>query len=69
LNEKLLNIAKTKVDDVRLLINGASKRAAELARGARALVPLTPGKTVDYLDVALQEIAEDKLLVLPAEEA
>lgn len=61
MNEQLLEKAKAKVGDVRILINGASKRSTELARGARALVPLTPGVEVDYLDIALQEIAEGKL--------
>jgi DNA-directed RNA polymerase subunit K/omega len=63
LNEKLLEQAKGKVDDVRVLINGASKRAAELARGARPLLPLTPGEEVDFLDLALEEIAEGKLVL------
>ena len=61
MNEQLLEQAKEKVKDVRVLINGASKRAAELARGARPMVPLTPGEEVDYLDIALREIAEEKL--------
>lgn len=67
LNELLLEQAKEKVHDVRVLINGASKRAADLARGARPLLPLSPGEEVDFLDLALQEIAEGKL-VLSVEE-
>jgi len=63
LNEQLLESAKEKVHDVRVLINGASKRAAELARGARPLLHLTPGKEVDFLDLALQEIAEGKIVL------
>ncbi|MDT8390034.1 MAG: DNA-directed RNA polymerase subunit omega [Lentisphaeria bacterium] len=63
MNEELIERAKAKVDDVRILINGASKRAAELARGARPLIHLTPGQHVDFLDVALEEIAEGKLLL------
>ena len=64
MNEKYLEIAKTKVSDVRLLINGAAKRAGELARGARPLVSLTPGQEVDFLDLALREIAEDRLVIV-----
>lgn len=63
LNEQLIELAKQKVQDVRILINGASKRAAELAHNARPLIPLTPGQSVDFLDIALQEIAEGKIVL------
>lgn len=63
LNEELIERAKEKVDDVRILINGASKRAAELARGARPLIALSPGQRIDFLDLALEEIAEGKLVL------
>jgi DNA-directed RNA polymerase subunit K/omega len=63
LNEEYLARAKEKFDDVRILINAASKRAAELARGARPLVPLLPQDDRGYLDIALLEIAEDKIIV------
>jgi len=64
LNEKYLEQAKTKVSDLRLLINGASKRAGELAHGARPLVPLAPGQEIDFLDLALLEIAEGRLVIV-----
>ncbi len=63
MNDKLLEEAKIKVPDRRMLINGASKRAAELARGARPLVPVNPQDEVSFLDIALREIAEGKLEV------
>ncbi len=63
MNEKYLEMAKKIVADKRLLINGASKRAAELARGARALVPINPQDEQDFLDIALLEIAEGKLVI------
>jgi len=65
LNEKLLELAKQKVPDKRLLINGASKRAAELARGARPLVPVRNRDELSYLDIALMEIVEEKITVAP----
>jgi DNA-directed RNA polymerase subunit K/omega len=68
LNEELLERAKGTVADVRLLINGASRRAAELARGGRPLIPLTPGSEPDYLDIALMEIAEGKVVIAPPSE-
>ena len=49
--------------DIRLLINGASKRAAELARGARPLVPMLPQDERSHLDIALLEIAEGKIVI------
>ncbi len=64
LNEKYLEQAKTKVSDVRALINGASKRAAELARGAKPLVPVLPQDDRSYLDIALLEIAEEKIRII-----
>jgi DNA-directed RNA polymerase subunit K/omega len=64
LNEKYLAMAKESIDDTRVLINAAARRAAELSRGARPLIALTPGQEPDYLDVALLEIAEKKIDVV-----
>jgi DNA-directed RNA polymerase subunit K/omega len=61
LNEEYLARAKEKVDDIRVLINGAAKRAAELARGERPLVPTMPHDDRTNLDIALLEIAEGKI--------
>jgi len=63
LNEEYLARAKDKVDDVRLLINGAAKRAAELARGAKPLVPTLPDDDRSSLDIALLEIAEGVVVI------
>jgi DNA-directed RNA polymerase subunit K/omega len=63
LNEEYLARAKGKVDDVRLLINGAAKRAAELARGAKPLVPTLPDDERTSLDIALLEIAEGMVVI------
>lgn len=63
MNEKYLQQATSKVSDTRVLINGISKRATQLARGAHPLVELTPGHKLEYLDIALLEIIEDKLSV------
>jgi DNA-directed RNA polymerase subunit K/omega len=63
LNEQYLERAKEKVQDVRALINAAAKRAAELARGARPLVSVLPQDDRSFLDIALLEIAEDKIRV------
>ncbi len=63
MNEKLLDTIKKNTADRRLLINGASKRAAELARGARAMIPVNPQDEISFLDVALMEIAEGKIVI------
>ena len=64
LNEQYLDRAKSQVSDVRLLINAAARRSAELARGGRPLVPVPPGAHDDFLDIALLEIAEGKLKIV-----
>ncbi len=69
MNEILLELAKQKVEDPRVLINGVAKRATELARGARPLVPIAPGETVNWLDVALREVAEGKIEILTQSQA
>ena len=63
MNEKYLDLARQVVPDKRLLINAASKRAAELARNARPLVVVPPQDDRNFLDIALLEIAEGKLVV------
>jgi DNA-directed RNA polymerase subunit K/omega len=63
LNEEYLERARATVDDVRLFINGAAARAAELAHGARPLVSVLPQDDRSYLDIALLEIAEGKLVI------
>jgi DNA-directed RNA polymerase subunit K/omega len=63
LNDTFLEKARETVSDNWLLINAASRRAAELARGARPLIPLSPGQEIDFLDIALIEIGEGKISV------
>jgi len=63
LNKAYLEQARAVSSDNWLLINAASRRANELACGARPVVRLTPGEAVDFLDIALREIAEGKLSV------
>lgn len=67
MDDALLNKAWEMIGDVRILINVAPKRAAQLARGAKALVPLIPGQDMDYLDIALKEIVEGKIEVMKPE--
>ncbi len=66
MKEQYLQTALTKVEDPRLLINGAAVRAKELARGGRPLIAISPGESVEWLDIALREIAEEKIQILPA---
>lgn len=61
MNDKYLELAVTKIKDPNLLVILASKRAKELARGAHPMVPVDRYEGVNYLDVALQEVAEGKI--------
>ena len=63
MNEEYLARAREKVDDVRLFINGVSARAAQLAKGAKRLVPLPPNDEQSNLDIALLEVAEGKVII------
>jgi len=61
--EQLTAKALEKVDyDKYLLANAVGKRAEEIASGAKPLVDVDP-KIVKHTDIALQEIAEGKLIV------
>ena len=59
MNNELLLKAREKVPDAKTLIILASKRARLLAIGANPMVRST---SENYLDVALQEIAEGLLI-------
>lgn len=67
MNEEYLARARQKVSDVRMFIVGVSRRAAELAKGARPMVKLSYEEEVekDYLNIALLEVAEGKLIIKP----
>ena len=67
MNEEYLAQARKKVNDVRFLINGAAKRAAELAHGGRPLVPMLPNDERSHLDIALLEIVEGKIVIVEQE--
>ena len=67
MNEEYLAEARKVVKDPRLLIIGASRRATQLAKpGTRRLVSVKPNDT--YLDIALKEIAEGKVIISCEEE-
>ena len=55
MNDSYLEIARTKIEDPKLLSIVASRRARQLARGAR---PMIKTDDQEYLDIALLEIAE-----------
>ena len=73
MNDEYLKKAKAKAEemakergetfDVRLFITGVSARAAQLAKGYRRLIPMSPDDHTPYLDVALMEVAAGKLLI------
>lgn len=55
MNDKYLEKAHEKITDPKLLSIVASRRARELATGAR---PMVKTDLKEHLDIALQEIAE-----------
>ncbi len=61
LNDEYLVHALEKLVDPLIVVNVASKRARELARGSASMVPVKSGQS--YLDTALLEIAEGKIVV------
>lgn len=61
--EQLTAIALEKVDfDKYLLANAVGKRAEAIANGAKVLLD-TDTSNMKYADIALQEIAEGKIIV------
>ena len=66
MNEEYLQKALKKIGHKSLLINLASKRAAQLAtEGYKQLVSTLPTET--YLNIALLEIAEGKVFLIDEE--
>jgi len=63
LDDSLLEKAKKNVGDVRVFVNAASRRASELARGAKPAIPVLPDDNRSYLEIAVQELAEQKIVV------
>ena len=68
MNEEYLARARAKVDDVRLFINGVCKRAAQLSKGYRRLVPTNPNDDRSNLEIALLEVAEGRVIIKPGDE-
>ncbi len=71
MNEETLAKARAKVPeevDVRLFINGVCKRATQLAKGYRRLVPTLPDDHRSNLEIALEEVAEGKVIIKPGDE-
>lgn len=63
-----MKLACEKIPVRNILVNVAARRAKDLARGANPMVPVDRAVGVNYLDVALREIAEGKLSYEAAEE-
>ena len=61
MNAELLKKAHEKIPSVPVLVNLISKREKELINGAKPLVHIS-SLDVDKCDVALQEVAEGKLV-------
>ena len=61
MNCKLLKAALEKIQSVPVLINMVSKRERELINGAKPLIR-PASLDVDKCDIALQEVAEGKLI-------
>jgi len=57
--QQLVQAALSKVENPQILINMISKRVRQLGQGFRPLIPVNPKMT--FMDVALTEVAEDKL--------
>ncbi|MGN0891670.1 MAG: DNA-directed RNA polymerase subunit omega [Oligosphaeraceae bacterium] len=49
--------------DLRLFITGVSKRAVQLSKGYRRLIPLPPNDNTSFLDLALREVAAGKIII------
>ncbi len=61
MNVELLELAKSRIPSIPVLINTVSKRVKQLNAGLRPYVkPLGPNE--EKLDIALREIAEGKLI-------
>ena len=68
MNEEYLAKARAKVKDVRLFINGVSRRAEELAKNAKPLVHPDNLEQMSWLDIALLEVAEGKVIITQGKE-
>ncbi len=68
MNEEYLKLAIEKIPNKDILVNLASRRAKELARGAHPLLAIDRAERGNHLDIALREIAEGKITFVLDEE-
>ncbi len=61
MNVALLELAKRRVPNLSVLVNMVSKRCRQLIAGNHPLVKVE-NQHVDFEDIALQEIAEGKMM-------
>lgn len=61
MNDEYLKLAVEKIADKDILVNLASRRAKELARGSHPVVAIDRKDRGNYLDIALREIGEGKI--------
>ncbi len=63
MNNIYLDQAKQKIQNPKVLVNVAAKRATELAQRYRPLVEVPPKDDRHYINIALMEIAAGMLTV------
>ncbi len=68
MNNEYLERALEMITEEKHLIIIASRRANELARHYKPLVKVSPEEEHNYLDIALLEIAEGKIVMADGEE-
>ena len=64
---KELSEANGEKFDLRLFITGVSKRAAQLAKRYKVLIPVDPNEKLPYIDIALKEIAAGAVIIRPGD--
>lgn len=61
MNSQSFEAASSVIPEPQILINMVSKRVRQLAAGSRPMVPFEP--QMEFMDVALAEIAGGKLVI------
>ena len=61
MNEQYLEMAKKQVSDIRMLVPGVAKRVSQLAHGGKPLISMPTGAQMEFIDIALLEVAEGKI--------
>ena len=61
MNIELIELAKRRVPNISVLVNMVSKRARQLIAGNHPMIKIE-NQQIDFEDIALQEIAEGKLM-------